>query len=133
MNQNRKYTDTVAVGKVLPNIKVFFQMGLTFLLVVIGWVFFRADSIGQAFEYFGGMIQFGTLRASYRFFMMKEAWLILGMLAIEWIGRQNQHGLETLGFGWNKWLRYIFYFVLAFIVVLFSLNGAPSEFIYFQF
>ena len=133
MNQNRKYTDTVAVGKVLPNIKVFFQMGLTFLLVVIGWVFFRADSIGQAFEYFGGMIQFGTLRASYRFFMMKEAWLILGMLAIEWIGRQNQHGLETLGFGWNKWLRYIFYLVLAFIVVLFSLNGAPSEFIYFQF
>jgi len=133
LNRNRKYTNTVAEGKFFPNIKEVFQMGLTFLLVVIGWVFFRADSIGMAFKYLDGMVQFGTLRALYRIFNHQVTWFILFMLVVEWTGRRNQHGLEILGFSWNKWLRNIFYFVLAFIVVLYSINEAPSEFIYFQF
>jgi len=133
LNKNRKYTNTVAEGKFLPSIKETFQMGLTFLLVVIGWVFFRADSIEQAFEYFIGMIQFETLRASYRIFYYQVTWFILSMLVVEWLPRDRQHGLETLGFCWNKWVRNVFYFVLALIVFLYSLEGNPSEFIYFQF
>jgi D-alanyl-lipoteichoic acid acyltransferase DltB (MBOAT superfamily) len=49
LNKNRKYTDTVAAGKFLPSVKEVFQMGMTFLLVLVGWVFFRAENIGQAF------------------------------------------------------------------------------------
>ena len=132
-NQNRKYTNIVAEGKFFPSIKEVFQMGLTFLLVVIGWVFFRADGIGIAFEYLKGMMQLDTLRAFYQIFNHQIIWFILFMFIIEWIGRRNQHGLETLGFGWNKWLRYVFYLVLALIVILHGLEGKPSEFIYFQF
>ena len=96
-------------------------------------MFFRADSIGQAFEYFGGMLQLDTLKASYRIIKHQMIWFILFMLVVEWIGRRNQHGLEKLGLGWNKWLRYAFYFILALFIVLHGLVGEPAKFIYFQF
>jgi len=131
LNQNRKYTNIVAEGKFFPSVKEVFQMGLTFLLVVIGWVFFRADSIGQAFEYFGGMIQFGTLRASYRMFMMKEAWFFLGMLVVEWIGRKNQYGFEKIGITWKPIFRYAMYYAIILLIFLFA--GKEQVFIYFQF
>ncbi len=55
LNQNRKYTNTVAESRLLPNIKEIFQMGLTFLLVVLGWVFFRAENLHDACVYLGMM------------------------------------------------------------------------------
>ena len=51
MGKNRKYRDTVAEDRALPTLKEFGQMLLTFILVVIGWIIFRADSIGQAGDY----------------------------------------------------------------------------------
>jgi len=131
LNQNRKYTNIVAEGKIFPNVKEFFQMGLTFLLVVIAWVFFRANSIGQAFEYFEGMIQFDTLRASYRIFMMKETWFILGMIIVEWIGRKNQFGFEKIGINWKPVFRYAMYYAIILLIFLFA--GKEQVFIYFQF
>ena len=134
-NQNRKYTDTVAAEKCLPSVNEFLQMGLTFLLVVIGWVFFRADNIGQAFEYLRGIgdVSFFSLAIVKSRLAGECLGFILFMLIIEWVGRRNQHGLETWGIGWSKWLRNAFYVVLAFITILHSLRGNPSEFIYFQF
>jgi len=131
LNQNQKYTDTVSDGKILPSIKEFFQIGLTFLLVIIGWVFFRADSISQAFEYFGGMVQFGTLRASYQMFMVKEAWFVLGMVVVEWIGRKKLYGLEKIGLTWKPIFRYAMYY--AIILLIFWFSGDEHVFIYFQF
>ena len=105
-------------------------MGLTFLLVVLGWVFFRIDSIGQVFDYFGGMIQFGTLRASYRFFLTEfPSWTILLMLIVEWLQRQKQHGLEIAFI--NTWLRRIIYVIIIFCIVWYA--GENEQFIYFQF
>ena len=128
--KNRKNTDTVAEGKFLPSIKEIFQMGLTFLLIVIGWVFFRANTIGQAFEYLGGMIQFGTLRASYRFFFTGfPSWTIFLLLIAEWMQRNKQHGLEISNI--NEWLRHIIYIILILCIVLYM--GKNEQFIYFQF
>ena len=55
LGKNRKNIDTVAQGKILPSIKELFQMGITFALATLGWIFFRADSIGQAFAYIGNI------------------------------------------------------------------------------
>ncbi len=38
----------------------FIRVALTFLLVMIGWVFFRADSIGMGFSYIGSMFDFSN-------------------------------------------------------------------------
>ena len=50
-NKNRSHIDSVAKGKMLPSLKEFSRMLLTFLLVVLAWVFFRADSMHQAINY----------------------------------------------------------------------------------
>jgi D-alanyl-lipoteichoic acid acyltransferase DltB (MBOAT superfamily) len=135
LNKNRKNIDTVAKGKLLPSIKEFFQIGLTFLLVCIGWVFFRAETIGQAFEYLSGIadLSLTSLAIINKKVALKCMFFACCMLIIEWLQRNRQFGLETLGLRWNNRLRNIFYFIIALIVVLYSLSGEPSEFIYFQF
>jgi D-alanyl-lipoteichoic acid acyltransferase DltB (MBOAT superfamily) len=130
LQRNRKNTNTVAEGKMLPNVKEVFQMGTTFLLVVIGWIFFRADTIHQAVHYFGGMMQFGTLKASYRIFEYKEFWFILILVFIEWIQRNKKHGLELSGVNSHVVKVGIYYILVA---MIFYYAGAEQQFIYFQF
>ena len=50
-NNNRNNLETVAQGKLLPSIKEFSFMLLTFGLTVFAWIFFRAEDIGHAFSY----------------------------------------------------------------------------------
>ena len=134
LGQNRKYTNQVAEGRILPTWKECGQILLTFMLVVIGWIIFRAETITQAWEYICGMLQFGTLRASYRFFIQHGirtiTWLCVLMLLIEWLQRNKQHGLEI------SHLKPVYrgiIFILIFELIIFFLPATPSQFIYFQF
>ena len=137
LGKNRKYTNQVAEGGLLPTWKECGQILLTFALVVLGWIIFRAETIGQAWEYVCGMLQFGTLRASYRFFLPNENIIyptnlyIILMIVIEWIQRNKQHGLEVIGARKYKWLRVIFYYILILLII--SNAGTEQTFIYFQF
>jgi len=138
LNQNRKNTNIVAGSKIFPSIKEVWQMGLTFLLVVFGWVFFRADSIGQAFKYFEGMINtslfsFTKLTENKLVFLqiLQNATFIFFMLVVEWNGRKNQFGIERLGINWRPIFRYIMYFII--ISLTFIFQGEEQVFIYFQF
>ena len=136
--KNRKYTNQIAEGRSLPTLKEAGQMLLTFFLAVMGWIIFRAESIGQAWEYFQGMLQFGTLRASYRFFSMPDMWptnlFVILMLVVEWIQRGRNHGFEKtknpLVFN-SELVSTIVYAILLFLFILFS--GKHASFIYFQF
>lgn len=130
LQRNRKNTNSVAEERILPNLKEIFQIGTTFLLVVIGWVLFRADTIHQALHYFGGMIQFGTLKACYRIFDFKEFWFILILVTVEWIQRNKKHGLELSGIK-SQVLKVGIYYVL--VALIFWYAGSKQQFIYFQF
>jgi len=134
LGKNRKYTNQVAEGRLLPTWKETIQIICTFLLVVLGWIIFRAETITQAWEYICGMLQFGTLRASYRFFIQHGirtiTWLCVLMLLIEWLQRNKQHGLEI------SHLKPVYrgiIFILIFELIIFFLPATPSQFIYFQF
>lgn len=131
LGKNRKYTNTVAEGKFLPSFKEIMQILTTFLLVVIGWIFFRADNIGVAFNYFAGIFQFETLKAFYLIFGYKAMAYSAIMLCIEWLGREEQYGLATLGTTWKKPLRIAMYYVILGFVIWHS--GQEQQFIYFQF
>ena len=128
LGKNRKNTDTVAEGKLLPNVKEIFQMGITFLLVVVGWVFFRAESIGQAFEYLAGMVQANLFTMPYSPGKTKLIFMII-MLLVEWLQRHKQHGLEIASI--NKWIRRLIYVSIIMSIVFFM--GKNEQFIYFQF
>jgi len=113
-----------------PKPGVLFRILLTFGLVTLGNIIFRAENIGQAFEYFSGMMDISTLKAPYRMLKMQEGWLILGMLVVEWIQRTKQHGLDLAGIN-SHVLKFIIYYIL--IAILFIFGGEAETFIYFQF
>ena len=110
------------------------RMLLTFMLIVVGMIIFRVDSIRQAGEYFQGMMQFGTLRASYRFFVQSDIWttslFIVILLVIEWLQRSKPHGMEISNIK-QGWLRFVIYFAL--ILLILDNFGTEPSFIYSQF
>lgn len=146
LGQNRKYTNQVgtytdASGvehlRLLPTWREALQILITFFLAVFGWIIFRAETITQAWEYICEMMQFGTLRASYRFFLPNEYIVyptnlyIIIMIVVEWLQRNKQHGLEVLNTGKYKWMRGVFYYALIWMII--QNAGTEQTFIYFQF
>ena len=133
LGKNKRFTDTVATGRMLPNIRECFQMLLTFLLVVIGWVFFRAETITDAFAYLGGMFSSSLLSMPYLinrdYYVITFVGIII-MLLTEWTYRHHSHNftLSQIKFVWIKWVIYLIMLFLLFI------NSSPAaDFIYFQF
>ena len=134
--KNRKFTNQVAEGRFLPTIKEAGQMFLTFFLAVIGWIIFRAESIGMAWEYICGMMQSDTLLASYRFFKRPSLWptnlFIVIMLIVEWLQRGKEHGLAFLSKINLLIIRCIIVVMIIEFILIF-MPTSPSQFIYFQF
>lgn len=127
---NRKYTNQVAEGRALPTLKEAGQMLFTFFLVVIGWIIFRAESIGMAWEYICGICDNSLFIKPY--FRGNTGLLlnIIFLLVLEWIqrGKSFQMDLSSIR---KSYIRWAIYLVLLF--VLFSFGGHATNFIYFQF
>ena len=128
LGKNRKYTNGVAEGRLLPTLKELGQMLLTFALAVIGWILFRADSIAVAGDYFVQMFTSGgSLRASGIGITLL---CILLMTAVEWVQRARPHALDLCGIH-SHVLKFSIYYALIFLMFI-SYQGAET-FIYFQF
>lgn len=109
-------------------------MLLTFALVVLGWIIFRAESIGDAWGIFCGMLHPGSVKALYRFFILEElqgAGLFATlMLVVEWMQRKKEHGL-VMDKSVPRYVRYAIYISLLILLIFFY--GSDQTFIYFQF
>ena len=129
LKQNRKNLDIVANGKWIPNLRETFQIGTTFFLTIIAWIFFRSKNIHSAFSYLG--IVFSSSLFSKPLFGYKSIYfMILILLLFEWIQRNKQHALQLkLKSGFLRWSIYFFIFLLIFFYGHFGKN----QFIYFQF
>jgi D-alanyl-lipoteichoic acid acyltransferase DltB (MBOAT superfamily) len=130
MGKNRKYRDVVAKDRFLPNLKELGQVLLTFFLVVIGWIIFRAESIGQTWEIIRQV-------CTPSLFTMPEVSGVTGfsfaiglMVLVEWIQRRKPHALDLTGLQ-SDILRYAVYIAVVFLT--FALGGHTENFIYFQF
>ncbi|MEC7263185.1 MAG: MBOAT family O-acyltransferase [Bacteroidota bacterium] len=129
--KNRVHTGNIAEGRLFVNIKELFQIGITFFLTVIAWIFFRAKSISEAFGYLSEMF-------SSNFFSVPDLLPIkvFGFIAllvfVEWLQRDKKHGLELPeDTRIPVYVRWLFYIVLILMILLFS--GEQQQFIYFQF
>ncbi len=122
-------TDIVAGGRFFPKIKEFAQLTITFVLTVIAWVFFRSQSIGQAFSYLSHMFSAGMIDRAY---LRPDAiFLIMILIMIEWIQKEKDHPLKAERYRlWARWGFYIFIFCL---ILYFGNFRNPQTFIYFQF
>ena len=132
--KNRKYTNQVAEGRILPTFKEAGQMLLTFFLVVIGWIIFRAESIGMAWEYICGIFDkslFSVPWLNNRYFYIPLFLNLIIVLIVEWINRSRPHSLDVSSHN-NQTIKYLIYIVLITLIVVFT-PPTPSPFIYFQF
>ena len=129
--KNRKYTNQVAEGRLLPTLKETGQMLLTFFLAVIGWIIFRAESIGMAWEYVCGMcdVNFFTIFIKKKIALSNVIFITI-MLVVEWLQRGKEHGLDLSKIK-QVWVRTLIYYSIVFVLVIAS--GKSSTFIYFQF
>lgn len=130
--KNRKYTNQIAEVRLLPTIKEAGQMLLTFFLAVIGWIIFRAESIGQAWGYICGIIDGSVLSMPWlkaREYYIPTVVSILAMLVIEWLFRKSDFGFDIRRL--PKWLQYVLIYALCLSIFFFS--GRNETFIYFQF
>lgn len=130
--RNRRFTGVVAQGRLLPSFKELLQIVVTFLLVVIGWIIFRAENINDAFNYITLMVTDFTPHLPEH---GKSALLYIAILMIvEWLHRDRQFGLQISDGGGllaRRTVRWTTYVILALFTLLCA--GTQEEFIYFQF
>ena len=139
---NTKYQHIVAYGKWLPSVKEVLQVTSTFLLVAIGLVIFRAETLTDAIGYLGGMCSASLfdMAASLEFLqgqMLQLYILIPGILLLftsEWFSRQRVYPLQFAPGGFvsrHAVVRYSIY--VCFLIMIFGLSMSKTEFIYFRF
>ena len=127
LGKNRKYTDTIAEGRWLPNLKELGQMVLTFVLAVLGWILFRSQSIGEAMDFYTGLVNGGWHGFNPP---MRAITFVALMLVVEWLQRGREHGLDMSGVRYRA-MRYACY--LTVLALIFVYGVFNESFIYFQF
>ncbi|PIB38371.1 MBOAT family O-acyltransferase [Maribacter sp. 4G9] len=131
MGRNRKYTDAiVAENSWFPTLREFGEILLTFLLVVLAWVFFRSESLASALEYLNFMFTKLDFPPIYK----NGLYSVGSLLFLDWIFRKDERLNFTFLKNINKKVLGIAEVaVLIIVVYLISLNTSSSQFIYFQF
>jgi alginate O-acetyltransferase complex protein AlgI len=138
-DKNRDNIETVATGRQLPSLMELFDMLSTFVITVFAWIFFRSDTITGAIQFICKMFLGALNKSSYIQSWNYLYWevglflpiAIIMFFIVEWIGRFDEHALETFGLNQNRVLRFLFYYTLVLIICLWG--GSEQEFIYFQF
>ena len=133
--KNRHNMEVVAHSSYLPSIKEFFQMGFTFGLTVIAWIFFRAENIEHAINYLGEIFSGSLFKIPYYTgigYAIKIIPVIFLFFIIEWIGRRGEYALETLKVNRHSKLNWLFYSGLVFLIGMY-MSTTETDFIYFQF
>ena len=137
LGMNRKYTNQVAEGRWLPTWKEAGQILLTFMLAVVGWIIFRAETISGAWDYICGICDASIFAKPVwlgKWQLLTACLAILLMLVIEWFGKNREfalHNLQEIYIFRNRWVRISAYGICLFLVL--ALRGGSVDFIYFQF
>ena len=120
---NRKYnTSIIAENTLLPSPKEFIQVITTFTLVTVGWVFFRSETITDAFSYLNQMISVNLMPQFYKSYFI---YYIIPFTFLEFIDYKFNFLVKKT----------IIVEICLSIILTIILNhlGGKNQFIYFQF
>ncbi len=135
MGKNRSHLDIVAKGRFFPTVAESLKMILTFSLAIFAWIFFRAENLSHAFTYLGGIID-SSLFSIPNIVDKKSVAITISLVQffflVEWIQREQEFGLDTLGNSLSKPLRWTMYSSIIFLIGMF-MQTEETPFIYFQF
>lgn len=120
LGKSKRYKDAPLVWKQLP------QMLLTFVLVTIGWIIFRAPSMAEAWSYVCAMCSasFFSQPATIQYPVWCAMAAIILMLSLEW----HYRDAESVPLPKSIWA----YYPLIIAIWWFAYRNT-QEFIYFQF
>jgi D-alanyl-lipoteichoic acid acyltransferase DltB (MBOAT superfamily) len=117
----------------LPALKDFAGMFVTFILVTIGNIIFRAEHIAQVWDFIQ-RIGSGFFPLLIRDIPEKKMILAaIALLVVEWYGRKGEYAISGISGKLNPFFRVIFYSLLFLGICFFRNTGESIEFIYFQF
>lgn len=131
LGKNRKYTNNDATLRDIP------KMLLTFAFAVIGWIIFRAETIGQAWEYMMNICDISLFtkpvwHGKWNFLVACIG--IVVMIMTEWHERKFDYPLQKMGgisIMRKPIVQIISLMIFFFLILLF--RGGATDFIYFQF
>jgi D-alanyl-lipoteichoic acid acyltransferase DltB (MBOAT superfamily) len=129
LNRNRKNLDEFALGFNFESLSIIFNILITFGLTCLAWIFFRAKTITDAFQYIKRLFENGIFSEQYfniERYNYELLPLVLVFIVAEWNSR-NQ--IEPIS-GKFSWLKLSL--CLAAILAL-GVFSDYKEFIYFQF
>ena len=126
-NKNRKFANTViAENTFLPTPREFFEVGTTFLLVTVGWVFFRSETIADSFGFLTSMILDFNLNQPVS---RKIIFYLIFLILVEWTQRINE---RDLFYNFPKIIFQIFVIVCVILIII-NFKIESQQFIYFDF
>jgi len=134
MGRNTIYKDSVVGENTLfPTWTEIGQVLLTFGIVTFSRIFFRSESITDAFGYIKRIfIEFSyeTYHHPMGYRMIDYYILIILFIMYEWMIRKDERSPFKFK---SKVLRFIIYSIIILTMLLFYEDGVDRSFIYFQF
>jgi alginate O-acetyltransferase complex protein AlgI len=132
--------ERTSFGKIITNLPMGITAFYTYTIVTIGWIFFRSESIAQAFLYFKGMFNLSSFDITeYNIFndatqsIELHISLIFLVVIIPVHYFENKYDIFTKLLNSPLIYRWISYVLLIFSISIFGAYGENSTFIYFQF
>lgn len=137
LNQNPKKQLPIAPNRFLPSLKEAGQIIVTFFILLIGMIIFRANDITHAIDYICSLFNQSiidlpniyTLGLSQNKVIYTLLFILLLQL-VDWIQRKREFGLEISNIKYRS-VRWSIYVSLILLFSVFA--GEQQEFIYFQF
>lgn len=112
---------------------------ITFILVDFAWIFFRANTFNDAIKIITHLFDFGMVKDfALLGTTMLEAIILFIAVFIVWLLEllSTKINLEEFLYNRNIALRWTFYYILLFTIIILGIYGpgfSTQEFIYFQF
>lgn len=129
--KNKAANGAIAPSGFLSHLKEWTGIFLTFSLVTLAWIFFRAESIHAAIRYTLGIVTMNFVPGDWPVYSIP---LIVGigiLLVFDWLGRLQ--GVDQyMGAIKHRVVRWLIYYFLILYILLFG-SFSHTAFIYFQF
>jgi alginate O-acetyltransferase complex protein AlgI len=132
LGRNKTFVhSTVAENTLLPSLKEFMQMTITFIFVTFAWIFFRSPDLTSSFGYCKRILT-SLIESPKQLLHIPHFFelgiLLLPLLLVDWWFRRDERKLKMPS---NRIVRILLYFIVVLLVLGFL--GKEASFIYFQF
>ncbi|MGC3947725.1 MAG: MBOAT family O-acyltransferase [Chryseolinea sp.] len=135
IGRNRRHIGIIAQDSVLPSAKETIALVLTFSLTTFNWIFFRATSPGQAWDYVAGIFN-SSIFSIPNFPGIKDSisiiLIIFGFIVVEWAGRKDEFAIQHIFQRTSYPFRWVIYATIVFVIGMYAQTN-ETPFIYFQF